>query len=174
MTRTPTFRPTFSELRRLTIAGESSRSSESRRAATARKSGLAKVDYLPRELTVRASSFGSSGVRGDRPPGKRRLTEFDRVPNDAAEDMVVADDAKLVQHVAREVGPAVEERRQQPEDSEVSVELHPDHVDDLDEIVQTLHRVVLGLNGNDHARGGDEAIHGQQPEVRWAVDQDVV
>ena len=38
--------------RRLTIAGESSRSSERRRAAAARKSVLAKFDHLPCKLAI--------------------------------------------------------------------------------------------------------------------------
>ena len=37
------------------------------------------------------------------------------------EDVVVANDAQLVEHVAREVRPAVEERRQQAEDPQVAV-----------------------------------------------------
>ena len=91
-----------------------------------------------------------------------------------AEDVVVADDAQLVEHVAREVRPAVVERRQQAEDPEVAVQLHPDHVDDLDEVVQALHRVVLRLDRDDHAVRRDEAVDRQQAEVRRAVDQHVV
>ena len=88
--------------------------------------------------------------------------------------MVVADDAQLVEHVARQVGPAVEERRQQAEDPQVAIQLQADRVDDLDEIGEALHRVVLRLDRDDHAVRGDEAVDGQQPEVRRAVDQDVV
>ena len=43
---------------RLTMAGESSRSSDSRRAAAARKSVLAKVDHLPGKLAVGAGGLG--------------------------------------------------------------------------------------------------------------------
>src|SRR4051812_10851583 len=174
MVRTPTLRPTLSELKRLTIAGESSRSSERRRAAAARKSGLAKVDDLPSELAIGPGRVRRAGIGRDRSSGKRRLAELDGVPDDAAEDVVIADDPQLVQHVAGEVRPAVEERRQQPEDPEIAVQLHPDHVDDLDEVVQTLHRVVLGLDGDDHAVRGDEPVDRQEPEVRRAVDEDVV
>src|SRR5437899_8128887 len=100
-------RPAWSELSSETIAGESSRSSDSRRAATARKSGLAKFDHLPGELAVRASGFRGTGVGRDRPAGQRRFAELHRVADDAREDVVVADHAQLVQHVAGEVRPAV-------------------------------------------------------------------
>src|SRR5712691_12540733 len=149
MTFTPTLRPEWSELSRDTIAGESSRSSERRRAATARKSGLAKVDYLPGKLAVGASGFRCPGIGRDRSTGQRRLAELHRVPDDACEDVLVADDPELVQHVPGEVRAAVVERRQEAEDPKVAVELHADHVDDLDEVVQPLHRVVLGLHGDD-------------------------
>ena len=61
-----------------------------------------------------------------------------------------------------------------PEDPEVAVELHPDHVDDLDEVVQALHRVVLRLDRDDHAVRRDEPVDREEPEVRRAVDEDVV
>jgi hypothetical protein len=113
-------------------------------------------------------------IGSDRSTGERSLTKLHRVADDAVEDVVVADDAQFVQHVAREIGPAVVEGRQQTEDPEIAVELHPDHVDDLDEIVQTLHRVVLGLDGDDDVVGGNQAVDRQEPEVRRAIDQDVV
>ena len=56
------------------------------------------------------------GVGRDRPPDERRLAELHRVADDRVEDVVVADDPQLVEHVAREVGAAVEERRQQAQD----------------------------------------------------------
>src|SRR6266550_4772217 len=118
-TLTPTLRPECSELSSETIAGESSRSSERRRAATARKSGLAKVDHLPGELAVCASGFRCPGIRGDRSAGERRFAELNGVPDDAGKDVVVADDAELVEHVPGEVRPRVVEGRQEAEDPEV-------------------------------------------------------
>src|SRR5690242_17144524 len=101
ITRTPTLLPTCSGDRRLTMAGESSRSSDRRRAAAARKSGLAKVDHLPGKLAVRPRGLGTPGVGRDRPARERRFPELDGVPDDAGEDVMVADDAQLVEHVAR-------------------------------------------------------------------------
>ena len=64
MLRTPPReRPWRSFESRLTIAGESSRSSDRRRAAAARKSVLAKVDHLPGELAVGPSGLGVSRRR---------------------------------------------------------------------------------------------------------------
>ena len=122
---------------------------------------------------MRAASL-LAGVRRDRSPDERRLAELHGVADDAAEDVVVADDAQLVEHVAREVGPAVVERRQQPEDAEVAVELEADRGDDLDEVGQALHRVVLRLDRDDHPVRRDEPVDGQQAEVGRAIDEDVV
>ena len=58
ITLTPVERWVVSGDSRLTIAGGSSRSSESRRAAAARKSGLAKFDHLPGELAIGAGGLG--------------------------------------------------------------------------------------------------------------------
>src|SRR5215210_7614200 len=124
MLRTPPRdRPWRSFDNRLTIAGESSRSSESRRAAAARKSVLAKVDNLPRELAVCPSRVRVRGIGRDRPPDQRCLAKLHRIPDDRIEHVVVADDPQLVEHVLREVGAAVEERGEQPEDLETAVEL---------------------------------------------------
>src|SRR5689334_14678222 len=136
--RTPTLRVGPSGESRLTMAGESSRSSESRRAAAARKSGRAKVHHLPCQFTVRAGGFAAASVGRDRPPDERSLTELHGIANDAAEDVVIADDPQLVEHVAREIGAAVIERRQQAEDPEVPVQLQTDRVDHLHEIRQAL------------------------------------
>src|SRR5688572_11497327 len=172
--RTPTLRVGESFDSRLTMAGESSRSSDRRRAAVARKSGRAKFHHLPCEVAVCSRGVAASGVGRDRASDQRRLAELYGISDDAGEDVVIADDAQLVEHVASKVRAAVVERGQQPEDPQVAVELEPDRVDDLDEVGQSLHRVVLGLDRDDDAVGGHEAVHGQQPEVRWTVDEDVV
>src|SRR5687768_2865574 len=136
MMRTPTLRVGESFDSRLTMAGESSRSSDRRRAAVARKSGRAKFDHLPREVAVGSRGVAASGVRRDRASDQRRLAELHGIPDDAGEDVVIADDPELVEHVSSEVGAPVVERRQEPEDAQVAVELEPDRVDDLDEVGQ--------------------------------------
>src|SRR6185369_917067 len=113
MIRTPPFeRPWRSFDRRLTMAGESSRSSDRRRAAAARKSVRAKVDNLPGKLAVRPRRVGMCRIHRDRSPDERGLTELHGVADDRVEDVVIADDPQLLEHVAGEVRPAIEERRQ--------------------------------------------------------------
>src|SRR6476659_1153225 len=130
--RTPTERVGLSGVSRLTIAGDSSVSSDSRRAAWARNSVRAKVDHLPGEFAIGASGIAVAGVRRDRTADERRLAQLDGGPDDAGEHVMIADDAQLIEHVACEVGPAVEECRQQAEDLQVAIALQPDRVDDLD------------------------------------------
>src|SRR6478672_13441330 len=140
--RTPTERVGLSGVSRLTIAGESSVSSDNRRAAAARKSVRAKVDHLPGEFAIDPGSVAGARIRRDGPADQWRLAQLDGVADDAREDVVVAHGAQLVEHVAREVRSSVEERREQTEDTQVAVQLEPDRVDDLDQVVEALHRVV--------------------------------
>ena len=112
--RTPIDRVGLSGVSRLTMAGESSVSSDSRRAAAARKSVRAKVDHLPGELAIDPGGIAAAGVGRDGAADERRLAELHGIADDAREDVMVADAAQLVEHVAREVRPAIEEGRQQP------------------------------------------------------------
>src|ERR1035437_3759866 len=147
--RTPVVRPLSAE-RRLTMDGASSRSSERRRAAYARKSGLAKFDDLLRELSECPGGLGAARVLGDRATGERRLAQLHGVPDDCVEDVMLAQLSQLVEHLATKDGAPVVEGREQAEDSEVAVELRADRVDDLHQRRQSLQRVVLGLHGDDH------------------------
>src|SRR4051794_11684252 len=131
--RTPTVLVGLSGDKRLTMAGESCVSSDRRRAAAARKSVRANVDHLPGQFAIDARGIAGSCVRGDGPADERRLTELHGLADDAVEDMVVADDAQLVEHVPREIRPAIEERRQEAQDLEVAVQLEADRGDDLDQ-----------------------------------------
>src|SRR3954447_21596774 len=126
----PRARPWRSFDSRLTMAGESSLSSESRRAAAARKSVLAKFDHLPGKLSIRSRRFGLARVHRDRSADERRFPELHRVADDRVEDVVVADGAELIEHVACEFRPAVVERRQEAEDLQAAVQLETDRVDD--------------------------------------------
>src|SRR3954451_8349929 len=146
ITLTPVERRVTSAERRLTIAGGSSRSSDSRRAAAARKSVLAKIDHLPGEGAIGSGRLGRRGVRGGRPADQRRLTELHGLPDDRAEDVVVADDAQLVDHVLCQVRARVVEGRQQAEYAQVVIQLQADRVDHLDQVVEAFHRVELGLD----------------------------
>src|SRR5665811_2499401 len=97
--RTPVVRPLSAE-RRLTMDGESSRSSERRRAAYARKSGLAKFDDLLRELSECPGGLGAARVGGDRSTGQGGLAQLHGVPDDRVEDVMLAELSQLVEHLA--------------------------------------------------------------------------
>src|ERR1035437_1110392 len=139
--RTPLVLPPSAE-RRLTMDGESSRSSERRRAAYARKSGLAKFDDLLRELSECPGRLGAARVGGDRSTGQGGLAQLHGVPDDRVEDVMLAELSQLVEHLAPQDRSSVIERREQAEDSEVSVQLGADRGDDLHQGIQALQRVV--------------------------------
>ena len=89
--------------------------------------------------------------------------------------MVVAELAHLLQHVTTEQRPAVKEGGQQAENAQFGIEaLEPDLIDDIDQLSEALQRVVLLLDGDDHALRRDQPVDRQQAECRWAVDQHVV
>ena len=90
------------------------------------------------------------------------------------EDVIVAQLAQLVEHLAAKDRASVIEGWQQAQDAEIPVQLGPDRGDDLYERIEALERVVLRLHGNDHAVGRDEAVDREQAQRRRAVDQDVV
>src|SRR5687768_4234781 len=89
------------------MAGERSRSSASRRAAVPRKSGLAKLDYLPRETAIGPRRFRVSGVRRDGSADERCLAESNGLLDHVFEDVMVTHVAQLLEHVAAEDGAAV-------------------------------------------------------------------
>src|SRR5712675_111101 len=96
--RTPTDRVGLSGVSRLTMAGESSVSSDRRRAAWARKSVRAKVDHLSGEFAISPGGVAVPGVRCDRSPDEGRFTELHCDAHDAGEHVVITDDAQLVEH----------------------------------------------------------------------------
>src|SRR3954471_24409892 len=172
--RTPIDLVGLSGVSRLTIAGESSVSSDRRRAAAARKSVRGKFDHLPGKVAINTCRIAAACVRRDRTPDQRSLSELHGVSDDAGEDMVVADDLQLFEHVLREIRSAVEECRQQSEDPQIPVQLEADRVDDLDQVVEALHRVVLRLDRDDHSGRRDKSVDRQHAEVWRAIDEDVV
>src|ERR1035437_8082618 len=90
MLRTAAGRTTVvsSALRRLRTFCESPwpRSSLSRAVAAARKSGLAKRNYLPGEFAVVVSGLGGAGVLGDRLAREGGLAELHGGPADRGTD----------------------------------------------------------------------------------------
>src|SRR5215213_1859263 len=107
---------------RLRMAGESSRSSASRRAAVPRKSGLAKLDHLPREPTVGTRRIRVAGVRRHRSADQRRFAQSYRLLDHVLEDVAIAHVPQFLEHVASEDGAAVIERREQTQHAKSRVE----------------------------------------------------
>src|SRR4051794_24759753 len=146
--------PSSGEMR-LRIAGDSSRSSARRRAAVPRKSGLGKFDYLPCQPAVRARCFSVARVRRHRPADERCLAEADRLPNHAVENVLIAQVAHLLEHVAAQDRATVIERREEAEYAQLRVQaLAPYLGDDVHQRSEALERVVLSLDRDDHAVRG--------------------
>ena len=91
--------------------------------AAARKSGLAKSDYLPSKRAVVVGGLRRACVLSDRPADQGCLAKFHRVSDDRVEDVVFAVFAHLCQHLASEHGARVVERRQKTQNPEILVEL---------------------------------------------------
>jgi hypothetical protein len=57
---------------------------------------------------------------------------------------------------------------------QVRVEVGLDQVDVADQLAETLQRVVLALDRDQHLLGRDEGVDGEETQARRAVDEDVV
>ena len=73
---------------------------------------------------------------------------------------------------AAEPGASVDHRQQHSGDRQPRVQARADELDRVEELGETLERVVLALHGNEHAVGRGERVHGQRAERRGAVDED--
>ena len=86
--------------------------------------------------------------------------------------------AEVVAHLADdligELGAGVVHHAHDRADLERRVEVAPDEVDVAQQLPETLERVVLALDRDEHLAGRAEAVDGQQAERRGAVDEDVV
>src|SRR6202011_1744588 len=67
-----------------------------------------------------------------------------------------------------------EEREDDAADLESRIELALDQLRGMGQRPETLQRVVLTLNRNQHVLGGYQAVDGQQAKRRRAIDDDVV
>ena len=68
----------------------------------------------------------------------------------------------------------VEHRRHDPLDANALIEVLAHHRQGVLELHEPAERQVLALHGDDHSRGGDESVDGEQPERRRRVHEDVV
>ena len=70
--------------------------------------------------------------------------------------------------------PRVDQRRQDPLDLDVGVQVLADHVQRVLELDEPAHGEVLALHGDDHLVRRRQRVDRQQPETRGRVDQDEV
>ena len=80
----------------------------------------------------------------------------------------------LALYVLREPGAAVVHREHHPRNRKPRVQLSLYQRERVEQARQPLEGEVLGLDGDQHAVGGDERVDGQQAERRRAVDEDQV
>jgi len=80
----------------------------------------------------------------------------------------------LLHHLLGEPGATVVHGEQDAPDAESRVEVRPHEVHVPQQLAQTFERVVLALDRDQQGVGRRERVDGQEPERRWAVDQDRV
>src|SRR5437588_6661839 len=135
---------------------------------------LAKFDHLPCKVAEGTRGVRTGCIFGNRLSGERRLAQLHRVLDHGVEDAMVAQLPQVLEHLASEDRPAVEQGCEQAGDLEVVVELELDGVDHLDQRSQPLDGVVLRLHRDDDSAARYQCVDGQQTERRWAVDDDHV
>ena len=155
------------------IAGESSRSSDSRRGGLRAEiwSSQGRSPPVPARGSARCFRCPAYVVTGR--PARGASPSFTVCSNDALKTWWSPMIAQLLEHVARQEGPAVVERRQQARGSG-GRGLRPRRGSALMTLTrcgEALHRVVLRLDRDDHAVGGDQRVDGEQAQGRRAVDE---
>src|SRR5713101_3726435 len=163
---------------KLMIPGCTSASCWKIRSPASRKDFLGRLlvstDHLLRQVHEALCRIASGLVHGDRNACGGRLPDLYGLPDHGGEHLVIAEILERVEHVAREDGAAVVERREQPVHLEVWIQSCVHRLDDLEKCCDTLECVVLRLHRDDHAGSGDQRVEREQAERGWAIDEDVV
>src|SRR5207302_9570754 len=148
------------EPRRLTMPCWASRSCWKMRVPASRNDLplLVSIRHLLREVDEGLRRVRLRVVHRDRHASGRRLADPHRLTDDGPEDLVVAEIAQRVEHVAPEDRAAVVERGEHPEHLELRVEPRLHRLDDLEQRRDPLERVVLRLHRDDHPVRADERI----------------
>ena len=82
--------------------------------------------------------------------------------------------AHFAADLGREVRARVVHREEDALDGQFRIQVVANEIDGGDQLGQPLQRVVLTLNRNQHRIGRGQRVDRQEPERRWAIDQDVV
>src|SRR6266550_2359677 len=135
---------------------------------------LVSTDHLLREVHEALCRITSRLVDRDRDARGGRFPDLDGLSDHRGEHLVISEIFQRVEHVAREDGSAVVERRKQAVHLQVRIQPRLHRLDDLEKCCDTLERVVLRLDRNDDAGRRDERVEREQTERRWTVDENVV
>ena len=139
--------------------------------ACSRAYRLAFAEDLLRELPVGVGGHPVRIVLQHRHALHRRLGEPHRLADPRGEHAVAE---VLLEQLDRLLGverARVDQRRQDPLDVDVRVEVLPDHRERVLKLDQAAHRQILALDGDDHLVGGRQRVDRQQPEARRRVDE---
>ncbi len=123
---------------------------------------------------IRSGTHRVGRIARDRLAVARRLRQPDVPRDDGLVDPVPEVAANLGGDVGRKLRPRVVHRQDDPLDREVGIEVVADEFEGRKQLGQSFQRVVLALQRDEDAIGGGQCVHGQQPERRRAVDEDVV
>ncbi len=81
---------------------------------------------------------------------------------------------RLVSHLLREIEPRVVHREQHAVDRERGIEVPLHEFDGIEELRETLERVVLALDRNQHAVGRRQHVECEEAERGWTIDHHVL
>ena len=113
-------------------------------------------------------------VEQDRFSEAGRLAQFDITGNDGVVHLVTEKRNGFLDHLAREIEPAVEHREQDTFYMQVGVECRLHQLDRPQQLTQPLECVVLALHRNQYRIGCGQGVDRKQTQARRAIDQDVV
>ena len=80
----------------------------------------------------------------------------------------------LVCHLFSKLRPGVVHGEHDGRDFQPFVQIRLDQVNIAQQLPETLQCVVLALDGDQYLVGGSQSVDGDEPERRWAVDQNEV
>lgn len=95
-----------------------------------------------------------------------RLADAHRSRDHRLQDAVAEVVTDLVGDVVGQAGPAVEHGQEDGRDLQVGVEVELDQFHVLQELTESLQRVVLALDGDEDLLRGHERVDREQPQAR--------
>src|SRR5919197_207664 len=131
------------------------------------------LQHLPRELEISDGAAGAKIVQHDRLAVAGRLAEPYVAWNHRLENFAWEVTTDFVTDLQREARPAIEHREHDSFDREPRVESLANELHRLQQVRQSLERIELALQRDQHAIGCREGVDRQQAEGRWTVDHDI-